>query len=99
MAYFHRIIATMAFLTYIYMVVSNNTGFSSFSSLGNSAKVEGVVYILPLISMLCLAFPEYISLKYSPRFGIMNERILRGKFYVICGYLGLILSYYLLQLF
>lgn len=103
MIIFHRIIAVIALLSYIYILVSNDTGCSIFSSgcapMGQSSKGEGIVYILPLLSMLCLAFPEYMSLKYSPRFGIMNERLLRGSFYTICGYLGLFLSYYLLKLF
>ena len=65
MTFFHRIVAAMAFLSYIYMIVSNNVVFSSFSFLGNSAKGEGVVYILPLISMLCLAFPESMTFSTS----------------------------------
>lgn len=100
---FHRIIASITLLIYIHILLNSNANCAPFAAtcitLGNSGKGNGLAYALPLLSMVCLTFPEFMSYKFSPRFGWMNERLCNAKFYIVCGYLGLFLSYYLLKLF
>ena len=88
---FHKVMGTLLTVAYIVILLRLEVFFPSFSQdlhsgIFNAFLMMGLLILLELVTLACFVYAHKLTNYYSPRFGLIRERISAEHFYFIIGY-------------
>jgi H+/gluconate symporter-like permease len=102
----NRIIGTVLLICYGYVLLNKEKYAPGLQVLDENKHLhyraaEGFEYVvmLPLVGIACLIMPTTFSELFSPKYGLFRESLLTPGFFVIVGYLCILVGYGLWALF
>lgn len=100
----HRILGIAALLFWLWVLLHLGQWFPQLleargSGIARAARGAGLVLAMPVLGAGMLIVPDWFAERWSPYSKVTGEPYLDRGFWVMTGYLTLLLAWALLQLF